>query len=273
MSHAPRPITGVDTHAHVFAMDLPMTSGRRYSPDYDATLAAYIQHLDTHNFSHGVLIQPSFLGTDNSYMLDAVRQYSDRLKAVVVVEPNISEPALEQLTRAGAVGARLNLIGKTPADYSQSEWQSFFKKLKQVGWSLEIHRHADDIADFVPAILESGVQVVIDHFGRPQGELSPFFEGHRAFLELLDNEQLWVKVSAGYRNNTDLDAMQRMMKLLREAMGGVSRMLWGSDWPHTQFEEVTSYEAQYGIMEALLADAEERKQVLQDNPRSLFHLA
>ncbi|MEM5300204.1 hypothetical protein VSR82_39225 [Burkholderia sp. JPY481] len=42
-------------------------------PDYDATLDAYLAQLDTHGVSHGVLVQPSFLGTDCSYMLDAPR--------------------------------------------------------------------------------------------------------------------------------------------------------------------------------------------------------
>lgn len=56
----------IPTHAHVFARDLPLTSDRRYAPAYDATIDDYLGMLDRNGMSHGVLVQPSFLGTDNS---------------------------------------------------------------------------------------------------------------------------------------------------------------------------------------------------------------
>jgi hypothetical protein len=62
-------ITGIDTHAHVFERGLPLANARRYAPGYDAPLSAYLAQLDAHGLSNGVLIQPSFLGTDNSYLL------------------------------------------------------------------------------------------------------------------------------------------------------------------------------------------------------------
>jgi predicted TIM-barrel fold metal-dependent hydrolase len=67
-------ITGIDSHAHVFSRDLHLIGARRYTPEYDATLGQYLEHLQTHGLSHGVLVQPSFLGTDNSYLLAALKQ-------------------------------------------------------------------------------------------------------------------------------------------------------------------------------------------------------
>jgi hypothetical protein len=57
-------VTAVDCHAHVFRVGLPLADVRRYAPDYDATPADYVKMLDANGMSHGVLIQPSFLGTD-----------------------------------------------------------------------------------------------------------------------------------------------------------------------------------------------------------------
>ena len=45
------PISGIDTHAHIFRQDLPMVAGRRYSPDYDALIEQYLAHLDRHGLS------------------------------------------------------------------------------------------------------------------------------------------------------------------------------------------------------------------------------
>ena len=68
------PITGIDAHAHVFSRALNLAATRRYTPGYDAMLAQYLTHLQNHGLSHGVLVQPSFLGTDNSYLLAALQQ-------------------------------------------------------------------------------------------------------------------------------------------------------------------------------------------------------
>ena len=68
----------VDTHAHVFRQGLALAGTRRHTPDYDATLADYLALLDTHGLSHGVLVQPSFLGTDNSHMVQALRAAPER---------------------------------------------------------------------------------------------------------------------------------------------------------------------------------------------------
>lgn len=39
------PITGIDSHAHVFSRSLNLVTARRYTPGYDATLREYQSHL------------------------------------------------------------------------------------------------------------------------------------------------------------------------------------------------------------------------------------
>ncbi len=62
----------VDTHAHVFARSLPVLPDARYVPGYDATIAQHLDLLDAHGVDCGVLVQPSFLGTDNRHLLTAL---------------------------------------------------------------------------------------------------------------------------------------------------------------------------------------------------------
>ncbi|MBM6550372.1 amidohydrolase family protein [Marinomonas ostreistagni] len=264
-------ISGVDTHAHIFATDLPLTSERRYAPEYDALVETYLAHLDAHGLSHGVLVQPSFLGTDNQYLLEALARYPERLRGIAVVEHTISETQLDALHQAGIVGIRLNLIQKPLADYRAPEWQRFFKALAARGWSVEIQREIDDLASFVPDILAAGVEVVIDHYGRNQGEIDPSNPAHKAFLDLLKDAPIWTKISAPYRCHADLAQSQRSLNALQAAYGHSQRLLWGSDWPHTQFEHQTDYNQQFETLCALLDDAT-RQQVLIENPKVLFNL-
>src|ERR1700741_2321797 len=74
------PQTVIDTHSHVFHRGLKLASGRRYAPDYDAPLSLYLAQLDQNGTTNGVLVQPSFLGTDNSYIVDCLGQTNGRLR-------------------------------------------------------------------------------------------------------------------------------------------------------------------------------------------------
>lgn len=268
--YPPPAISGVDTHAHIFRQDLPMVPNRRYSPDYDALVEQYLEHLDRNGLSHGVLIQPSFLGTDNEFLLDALLRYPQRLRAVAVVDATVSEAQLDELADAGVVGIRLNLIGKTLADYSGPAWTALFERLAPRGWQVEIQRGIDDVASTVPAMLACDINVVIDHFGLPAGGIRFENPNHRAFLDLLGYRRVWLKLSAAYRSRSDLTQAKQVLAQVREASGGIDRFLWGSDWPNTQFEQQTDYAQQLAFLGELLPDAGERAQVLIDNPAKLF---
>lgn len=266
-------ITGIDTHAHIFRRDLPMVAGRRYSPDYDATVEQYLAHLDACGLSHGVLIQPSFLGTDNHYMVAALQRFPERLRGVAVVDAQISDGELDELAAAGVVGIRLNLIGKLLEDYTGPAWSGLFRRLARRGWQVEIQRGFADLALVVPAILESGVTVVIDHFGLPAASVQLDEPQHAPFFDLFGQAPVWIKLSAAYRSQSDLARARAIEARLREACGGVGRFLWGSDWPNTQFEAQTRYDEQFALLEAILPDPEERRRVLVDNPATLFGFA
>ncbi|WP_416637370.1 amidohydrolase family protein [Pseudomonas sp. OHS18] len=270
MSLSSPAITGIDTHAHIFRQDLPMVANRRYSPHYDALVEQYLEHLDRFGLSHGVLIQPSFLGTDNRFMVEALRQHSQRLRGVAVVDVAVSDAELDELAAAGVVGIRLNLIGKQLQDYTGPAWNALFERLAGRGWQVEIQRGIEDLAQIVPAIVATGVNVVLDHFGLPTGGIDAQNPGHQAFLQLLGDSRVWLKLSAAYRSNTDPVQCAAVVAQLRAAAGGSERFLWGSDWPNTQFEDRTDYAEQFELIEALLPDAAERHQVLVANPARLF---
>ncbi|MFM2483331.1 amidohydrolase family protein [Celerinatantimonas sp. YJH-8] len=265
-----RAVVGIDSHAHIFNRHLPMVTGRRYTPAYDASLAQWFEHMARFGISHGVLIQPSFLGTDNHHLLQALATYPDRLRGVVVIEPSIQDQELEAMSRAGVVGARLNLMGKSLTDYLTPQWQSLYQRLAKRHWHVELHRHSDDIAQMIEALLPYGLTIVVDHFGRPQGPIDPQHPGEQAFLQALSHPSVWLKISASYRNGVTLEQARQMWAQLVEASGGHQRMVWGSDWPHTQHEDMVNYESQYQTLSKIISDSLIIKKILVDNPSSLF---
>jgi predicted TIM-barrel fold metal-dependent hydrolase len=231
----------VDTHAHVFARTLPLADGRRYAPDYDATLDAYRKLLDASDIENAVLVQPSFLGTDNSYLLQALTTDRTRLRGVAVVSADISEDELVQLHADGITGVRLNLMGQTLPDISTAPYATLWRRLSKLGWHVELHRGASDLAPLITALLDVGLPVVVDHFGRPAMDRGTSDRGFKDLLELGPSGRVWVKISGAYRcakpgSNFVRDATDQLINAF-----GAERLMWGSDWPHTQFEHATDY--------------------------------
>ena len=265
-------ITCVDTHAHVFARNMRMIEGRRYTPDYDATIADYLAMLDNHGFSHGVLVQVSFLGTDNSYLVEALRQEPARLRGIVVVEPTITTEELHALDQVGVVGVRLNLIGLPDPPLANVEWQEHLDRLAKLDWQVEVQAEAQRLPHLLPVLLGAGVRVVVDHFGRPDQALGIDDPGFQYLLTVGKTRQVWVKLSGAYRNGQAARgnhiASFATPALLDEF--GAERLLWGSDWPHTCFEHPDATGVAREALDRWISSDADWQTVLVDSPHRLF---
>lgn len=267
------PITGIDSHAHVFSRELKLAAARRYTPGYDATLTQYLKHLQTHGLSHGVLVQPSFLGTDNSYLLAALRQAPEQLRGVVVLERDVSRVVLDDMARLGVVGVRLNLMGKAVPDFRDAAWRDFFGHIAELDWHVELHLNAQALPGLIRQLMPFGVKLVVDHFGRPDARLGTGQPGFAELMELGLSGRVWMKVSGIYRlagtDQQNLAFARAVMPLLEQSFGP-HRLVWGSDWPHTQHEAHVGFDGVMAQLQALQCPAPFMRALLVDTPRSLF---
>ncbi len=262
----------VDTHAHIFERGLPLAAKVRYVPDYDAKIDAFLKHLDDNGMAVGVLVQPSFLGTHNEYLLNALRQYPNRLRGVVVVDPTISFSELEAMNKLGVVGLRLNLIGLPLPDFTSGPWPKLLAQLKKMNWHVELHREAKDLPALMEPLLKAKVRIVVDHFGRPDAKDPLNDPGFKYLVSKGKTGLVWVKVSGYYRNGTlesgDAFGAEGIKLLLKSY--GPKRLLWGSDWPHTGFEKKITYEMPLRVFERWVPDKKTRDIILGVAPWELF---
>ncbi len=265
-------VTAVDCHAHIFKRGLKLASTRRYAPDYDATLDDYLRQLDANGMSHGVLIQPSFLGTDNSYLLEGLKAAKGRLRGIAVVEPTSTAEELRTLGEAGISGIRLNLVGQPIPAFEAEPWPSFLRRVADLNWQIEVQRAAKDWGSILPPLLSAGVSIVIDHFGLPDATLGVEDPGFKLLLASGQERRIWVKLSGFYRIASSPQGEATAVAaypLLRDALG-LDRLVWGSDWPHTQFESQAAYDKARRFLDVLVPDAGERRQILGRNAAELF---
>ena len=256
------PARAADCHAHVFSSDAPAVAGARYRPAYEATLDGWRAQWKRAGVTHGVLVQPSFFGTDNREMLEALARAPRRLRGVAVVEPDIGEGELRRLDRAGVRAVRLNLQAvRDYAVFGDASWLSLFGRIAQMGWHVETFVEAGRAPELVRAMSASRVAVVFDHFANPGG--STTYADLRRFAHERD---VWVKLSGTYRiGGVDpRDASRRCIDAL-----GPGRIVWGSDWPWTRHEDGRDYVRMREELENWVG-AERVEAVLWDNAAALY---
>jgi predicted TIM-barrel fold metal-dependent hydrolase len=258
----------VDAHAHITQRTSDLIAQRHSQPEVDVSATDYVDLLRDRGLSYGVLTAPSFYGMDNTILLQALQEYPKVLRGVVNAEPDTSVDKLRKWDEQGVVGVRFNLIRKEfVPDFSTKSYQAFFKRLIVLGWHVEIYIESSRFAQIVAPILESGVDLVIDHFGYPVEPEGINAVGFRAVLAALRRPNVYVKLSAPYR--LPLPSLLPVVEALKDA-GGVQSMVWGSDWPWVSFREGQRYDRCMAWLVDWLPDPQERFMVASENPRRIF---
>ena len=253
----------VDTHFHIFDKNHVRCEHSRYAIDYDASIEDWLKVANAQKMTRGVIVQPSFLGFDNSLLLKTIAQYPERLRGVGSVDPKTSKKELMELSSRGMRGVRLNLFGDQDPLSTLEKYQNLISLLNSVNMHLQIH-HNDGLLNEILLNIPAGIKVVVDHFGRPETN-NEFGKACAGIDRHFGN--LWIKLSAQYRtpNINHQNIYQYWLTKI-----GISRLLWGSDWPHTRFEGSETYANQMKEFLALTQDAGAIHQILCDNPRSLY---
>ncbi len=222
-----------DAHTHLFDSRVPLRGRRRYAPSYEASPTALLRHLDDHDIAGALLVQTSFAATPDPLFATA-QEYEGRFRVVVApADIDELEAHWDEWVARGAVGVRLNLLGRELPPLASPRWRAAGERMAEAGVHLEVHAEGAQWGELNESLLDWPADLVIDHLGRPRaaGDLGP----------LAGAERTWFKVSGPYRW-PDEGAARMLLDDVIERTGG-ERLLWGSDWPHTQHESEVDYDA------------------------------
>lgn len=260
MSVAPSTIDApiIDSHAHIFTARMPFAPDAWIQPDYEYPVEAYLADLDRHGISFGVIAAASLYGDYNDYTLWALRKHK-RLRATIAPDPAAELSRLQRLNDQGVVGVRLQLKQSAPPpDIAGFEYRKYLHRLADTGMHLELNAGATHLSRLLPALKDSGVNVVVDHFGLLRSPAGIAGEGFQAVLRALDYGNVWVKISAGFRLEREL-MLAAAEQLLARA--GADRLFWGSDAPFVGKEPDMSYAAALRIFQELVPNAAIRRKI------------
>jgi predicted TIM-barrel fold metal-dependent hydrolase len=268
----------VDCHAHVLdPVRIPFHPSGTYEihPHEIGTAGQYMAVLDSHGVSHALLINPlGGYGTDNRYMLEAMANSGGRFKGVAVIPHDISDAELRAMDEAGVIGARFSIHHPASPMPTGKEGARTLARLKEIGWFAQIHYTGDMLADVVDEIAASGVQLVLDHCGRPVVENGVGQPGFQALLRLGRAGKAIVKLSGAFRFTREAwphADVEPFVQALLEAFTP-DRCVWGSDWPFTRMETRVDYGPLFMLMQRWVPDAAARRKILSTTPARLLKL-
>jgi predicted TIM-barrel fold metal-dependent hydrolase len=255
-----------DCHFHVFRHGAPLAPQRSYTPSI-VQLDDWLDLARLAGISRGVLVQPSVYGFDNTVLLEALQEAPDRLRGIVVLPPDVPVSELERLHRLGVRGVRCNT--RNPGGLGFETVETFAPRIAALGWTLQFQVRPEQLPALVPLAPALGLSVVIDHLGfvdprDTDGAL-------RQLRALLDAGRCYVKLSAPYRLSRAVSFRDFGTIATALARSHPERLIWGSDWPHTELWDAMPDDAELIDMTAdWLGDQATRQLVFVDTPRSLF---
>ncbi|XKM41204.1 amidohydrolase family protein [Rhizobium ruizarguesonis] len=258
----------VDTHFHVFRVGAPLNTPRSYTPDI-ATIADWIEFSGSLGIARGVLVQPSVYGLDNRVLLDALAAYPDRLRGIVVIDPETAETELERLDRLGVRGVRINTRNKGGLPLAAA--RTVAESIASLGWSLQLQINPEQLPDIAATLSGIRLPIVIDHLG-----FIPLARKTRslhvdALKRLMDRAEVYVKVTAPYRLTKDVHyhGFTEVGRAL--AASHAERLLWGSDWPHTELWDGMPDDTDLvETMQAAIDDPAVAEKIFVRNAEALF---
>lgn len=268
-------VTGIDCHAHIMAVDLPLAPEIHSRPIRDVSAAEYLSVLGAHGISHGVLTAPSFYGSNNALLLEALHLHPNTLRGTVIADPNMAKADLERqllgMREHGVEGIRLNWIKKKSIpDITSVEYRTLLGIAQDLGLHIELFLEDHLQEHLVPQILASGATLVLDHFGNPDSKLGIHSTSFQNTLRGLSDGQIWVKLSAPYRLGS-LDGVSIQPYIDALIAANPKQLVWASDWPWLSHENVFTYADCIDWIQSAVDDSTIWEDIFINNPKTLFH--
>jgi predicted TIM-barrel fold metal-dependent hydrolase len=268
----------VDCHLHIIDHGrFPFRPGLGYTPrpDESGTREALVATLDAHGVAHALLVQPSGYGFDNSAMLDAMAAAPGRFKAIAVISGKESDQELQDLADWGVIGLRFNLVNFDPAALAGAGMARLLARLKALDWFAQVFARDEQWQAAGPLLRQSGVKILVDHFGIGDLAAGVKAPGFQAVLDLGRSGRAAVKLSAPFRTAAWPDRLGEFdghVEALLAAFGK-ENCVWGSDWPFLGLSHDIRYGDALATLDRWLPDAADRDLVLRRNPARLLGFA
>ena len=262
----------IDIHPHIISDDetryppAPLFGKRsEWSQERPNTVEALIEAMDEAGVAKAAVVHSSTTyGFDNSYVVDGCNQYKDRLAAVGSVDmlADDVQAVIVSWAARGLAGLRIFTGGSTK-DFDPSELdnpKSFraWEMLAELKLPMCIQTGPVGLPQ-VRMLAEKfpGVNIILDHLGRPDVLDGPPYANAASLFALADLPNIYLKLTPRIFGDVKKDkaSAETFFPRVVEAFGA-ERLAWGSNFPTSP-----------GTLKEILANAEEGLACLSEKDR------
>jgi len=265
----------IDGHAHIWTLDpvaYPWQPTFGFVPTEEASPEALLSAMDRLGVAWAVLVQPSAYGNDHRFLLRAVERHPGRFVAVGLTdpaEPGAVDGATQLVREDGCVGLRVNLSLDLDRAASQADSDAW-AGLESLGVPLCL-RATPAHHDLARLILgrHPRLRVIVDHLELPEPRNLVAAVDRLAELAAFDN--CYLKVAGLARLSMEGPPYRDTWPLIRSAYGsfGASRLLWGSDYPAAEPQDLYAAAAR-AIMSMPFLDGADRDRIMAGTSAELW---
>jgi predicted TIM-barrel fold metal-dependent hydrolase len=272
----------IDAHVHVWTDDIkayPISDPYKVADMVPASFTPeeLFAHSKPQQVAKIVLIQMSFYGFDNRYMLDCMEKYSGVFAGVAIVDETKAnlKNTMSSLQDKGVRGFRLYTDRDKARLWRESAgMKEMWSNAADLGQSMCLLANPDALP-FVNGMCElyPKTRVVIDHFARIGVSGRVEKDALDELCRLAKYENVFVKTSAFYALGQkkapykDLGAM--VQRLVSEF--GAKRLMWASDCPY-QVAQGHDYASSIGLIRYQLdfLTPEDKRWMLRETAEHVF---
>jgi 2-pyrone-4,6-dicarboxylate lactonase len=187
-------------------------------------------------------------------------------------------PTLKTLHAQGVRGMRFNFIErlKTSAEsglFDGERLQKVAAQIAPLSWFIDLHIEPKLIVENADLLRRVPVPIVIDHFGKVNLATGVDHPTARAMLDLLGETNIWIKVSGSPTRISAGGTLEQLTKMAQAMIARApDRVIWGSDWPHSDVFEPGQMPNDGDLMnmvQGFAPDETTRRKILAENPARL----
>lgn len=241
-----------DAHVHIIDPRFPLIENDGFLPA-PFTIADYRARMSGFGVDGGAVVSGSFQGTDQSYLVAALRELGQGWVGVTQLDEDATDDDILSLDRLGVRAIRFN-IKRAAADIELLTAQAL-RAHELAGWHAEFYTDGTILGSLEPVLVKLPA-LSIDHVGMSRSSM-------RYVLNLVDRG---VRVKASGFGRVNLDVTQALRQIHRV---NPEALMFGSDLPGTRARRAFE-EADIDLIADCVGD--DLDAVLRTNARKFYRL-
>ncbi|WP_458351525.1 amidohydrolase family protein [Methylobacterium amylolyticum] len=150
--------------------------------------------------TRAVPVQPKNHGTDPTCLLDALQRFDGNGRGIAVLHPDVTDAELKRLDAGYVRGLRFSVWNPNDAVASIDMIEPLAKRIADLGWHVQLHMSAAQIAENAALLNRLPCGIVFDHMGRLPPSKGPDDPAFKTIGGLVDRGRTWVKLAGAYLN-------------------------------------------------------------------------